>query len=179
MVVGVGSINVDRQCVRRRKGKTASSREVRCCRPRSMLVRVSLFRRPQVMPFRPCSPPCHQPTSNDSPQRDFPRRAVSDTAEAITLIERERPNLVAVGWDDEPFAGQEICKVARRRLGTGILATMTVPELAPSALKAGCHAILLKPLTIDLIAARLMATARIADRSPDGAHRKDVRTGRD
>jgi hypothetical protein len=37
---------------------------------------------------------------------------------------------------------------------------MAAPDGAPSALKAGCHAVLLKPLTMNLVAARLGRLSR-------------------
>jgi len=112
------------------------------------------------------------------------RIAVRNTTEALKFIQRERPHAVAIDWDDqERFDRTQICAAARQLVGTGVLATMGKPEAAPSALKAGCHAILLKPLTLNLVAARLgrllrevpgnPSMARIADALGHfGTHRK-------
>jgi DNA-binding response OmpR family regulator len=105
------------------------------------------------------------------PASQFSRIVVRNTPEAIRSIERERARVVAVDWDDqERFDGTRICEAAQERRGTGILATMTAPESAPSALKAGCHAILLRPLTINLIAARLGRLLRELPTDPVMAH---------
>jgi CheY-like chemotaxis protein len=116
-----------------------------------------------------------EPTEVDRfPAAPFARFAARSTAEAIRLMERWRPRVVAVDWDLKDFDGKQIVSAARQSPGTGILVTMAAPIAAPSALKAGCHAVLLKPLTPNLIAARLgrlsrelptaAAAARIAER---------------
>jgi CheY-like chemotaxis protein len=96
----------------------------------------------------------------------FAPLAARDTADAIRLIERWRPRVVAVDWDLADFDGKEICAAARERPGTAIFVTMAAPESAPSALKAGCHTLLLKPLTTNLIAARL---GRLSRELPSGS----------
>jgi CheY-like chemotaxis protein len=94
------------------------------------------------------------------PAAPFARFAARSTAEAIRLMERWRPRVIAIDWDLPEFDGQQICAAAKERPGTGILVTMTAPERAPAALKCGCHAVLLKPLTTNLIAARLGRLSR-------------------
>jgi CheY-like chemotaxis protein len=89
------------------------------------------------------------------PTTPYARFAARTTAEAVRLIERWRPRLIAVDWDLADFDHAVICGAARQITPIGILAVMTEPEQAPSALKAGCHAVLLKPITVNLIAARL------------------------
>jgi DNA-binding response OmpR family regulator len=71
------------------------------------------------------------------------------------LIERYRPRVIAVDWDLPEIDSAVICNVGQRLAPTGILAIMQSPERAPAAIKAGCHSILLKPLTPNLVAARL------------------------
>lgn len=94
------------------------------------------------------------------PTSSFSRFAARSTSEALRLIERWRPRLVAVDWDAGEFDARQICAAARYLPGTGVLVTTASPERAPAALKAGCHALLLKPLTINLVAARLGRLAR-------------------
>jgi CheY-like chemotaxis protein len=72
----------------------------------------------------------------------FPTTAYSaivarTTDEAIQLIERERPHLIALDWDSDALDAKQICAVARLRVATGILVIMTAPRRAPSALKPG------------------------------------------
>jgi CheY-like chemotaxis protein len=104
------------------------------------------------------------------PTGAFARFAARNTGDALRLIERWRPRVVAVDWDVEDFDGKQICAAARQTAGTGVLVTMNGPEHAPAALKAGCHALLLKPLTVNLVAARLgrlvreLPTAAVASR---------------
>jgi CheY-like chemotaxis protein len=94
------------------------------------------------------------------PSAPFSRFAARNTAEAIRLLERWRPRVIAIDWDLEDFDGKQIAAAARQFPGIGILMTMTAPTDAPSALKSGCHAVLLKPLTPNLIAARLGRLSR-------------------
>jgi CheY-like chemotaxis protein len=94
------------------------------------------------------------------PSAPYSRIAARSTAEAIRLIERWRPRAVAIDWDLTDFDAREICASAKDHASTGILITMARPETAPAALKAGCHTLLLKPLTTNLIAARLGRLSR-------------------
>lgn len=94
------------------------------------------------------------------PSTPFARLAARSTIEALRLIERWKPRVVAIDWDAPEFDGRQICAAARQSPGTGVLVTTAVPDNAPAALKAGCHALLLEPLTINLIAARLGRLAR-------------------
>jgi DNA-binding response OmpR family regulator len=100
------------------------------------------------------------PDLDHFPATPFARLAARSTAEAVRLMDRWKPRVVAVDWDSEEFDGKQICAAARQTPGTGVLVTMTSPDRAPGALKAGCHAVLLKPLTINLVAARLGRLAR-------------------
>jgi CheY-like chemotaxis protein len=89
------------------------------------------------------------------PSAPFAPLAATSTADALRLIERWRPRLVVVDWDHPDFDAPAICTTARQHAGTGVLATMASPRRAPSAVRAGCHAVLLEPLTPNLLAARL------------------------
>lgn len=89
------------------------------------------------------------------PTAPYARFAARTTSEAVRLIERWRPKVIAVDWDLDELDPRLICGAARQAAPVGILALMAEPHRAPSALKAGCHAILLKPITVNLVAARL------------------------
>lgn len=89
------------------------------------------------------------------PAAPYARFAARTTTEAVRLIERWRPKVIAVDWDLAEFDHAVICGAARQVAPVGILALMSEPDRAPAALKAGCHALLLKPFTVNLAAARL------------------------
>jgi DNA-binding response OmpR family regulator len=94
------------------------------------------------------------------PSAPYARFAARNTAEAIRLVERWRPRVVAIDWDLPDFDGQAICNAVQPFAGTGVLVTTTTPQRAPSALKCGCHAVLLKPFAPNLAAARVGRLAR-------------------
>ena len=89
------------------------------------------------------------------PSSPYALTAARSTAEAVRLIERWRPRCVAVDWDAPEFDAAAICDAARQSTPVAILAVMQQPERAPAALRAGCHAVLLKPFALNLVAARL------------------------
>ena len=89
------------------------------------------------------------------PAAPFARLTAHTTAEAIQLIGESRPRVVAVDWDLPEFDHDAIGHAAKLVAPVSILAVMEAPESAPSALKAGCHAVLLKPFSLNLVAARL------------------------
>ena len=89
------------------------------------------------------------------PTTPFARHAARTTAEALRLIERCRPRVIAIDWDLTEFDSAKICAAARQVAPVSILAVISSPSDAPSALKAGCHAVLLKPFSLNLVAARL------------------------
>lgn len=89
------------------------------------------------------------------PASPYSRWAAKTTAEAVRLIERARPRVIAVDWDFPDLDPVAICAAARPVGPVGILAVMEKPERAPAALKAGCHSLLLKPFSLNLAAARL------------------------
>src|SRR4029079_7267413 len=94
------------------------------------------------------------------PTTPFARHAARTTAEALRLIERGRPRVVAVDWDAAGIDALAICAAARQIAPVGILAVLKSPESAPAALKAGCHAVLLKPFSLNLASARLGRLSR-------------------
>ena len=85
----------------------------------------------------------------------FTRLSAQTTADAVQRIARERPRIVVVDWDREDFDGPAICRAAAALPATSVLVTTSTPERVPAILKAGCHAVLLKPFARNLIAARL------------------------
>jgi CheY-like chemotaxis protein len=90
------------------------------------------------------------------PAAGFTRIAARTTTEAIRLIERWRPRVAAIDWDlPDEFDGAAISSAARQTAFTAILGTTAKPERAPAAIKAGSHAVLLKPFSPNLIAARV------------------------
>jgi DNA-binding response OmpR family regulator len=94
------------------------------------------------------------------PAAAFTRYGVHTTREALRMIETARPRIVAIDWDVPEIDGPQVCDAARKFPFTGVLVTMASPESAPAALKAGCHAILLKPFAPNLVAARVGRLAR-------------------
>jgi CheY-like chemotaxis protein len=89
------------------------------------------------------------------PAAPFARVVARTTSEAVRLISQSRPRVVVVDWDLPELDHDAICSAAKQVAPVSILAVMEAPASAPSALKAGCHAILLKPFTLNLVAARL------------------------
>ena len=90
----------------------------------------------------------------------FVRFAARTTPQAIQLLERHEPRAIVIDWDLPEFDGAAICRAARAFAGTACLVTTASPERVPGALKAGCHSVLLKPITPNLVAARLGRLAR-------------------
>lgn len=89
------------------------------------------------------------------PSAPYARFAARTTLEAIRLIGRRHPRVLAIDWDAGDFDATAICGAAQQNGPVAVLAVMRQPERAPSALKAGCHSILLKPFQMNLAAARL------------------------
>jgi CheY-like chemotaxis protein len=103
------------------------------------------------------------------PEAPLTRMAARSTLEAIRLVERTRPRVVAIDWDAPEFDGVAITAAARQSGSTAVLVTTQEPERAPAALKAGCHALLLKPLAPNLIAARVGRLCREVQAMPASA----------
>jgi|RhiMethySRZTD1v2_1073278.scaffolds.fasta_scaffold07112_11 CheY-like chemotaxis protein len=89
------------------------------------------------------------------PSSPYARFVARTTIEAVRLIERWRPRVIVVDWDLPEFDANAISVAARQVAPVGLLAVMAEAQRAPCALKAGCHAILLKPFSVNLTAARL------------------------
>jgi DNA-binding response OmpR family regulator len=100
------------------------------------------------------------------PSANFTRYPVHTTTEALRLIETARPRVVVIDWDAPGVDGDLICSAARKFAQTGVLVVMSSPETAPAALKAGCHAILLKPFAPNLVAARVGRLSRELPTTP-------------
>jgi CheY-like chemotaxis protein len=100
------------------------------------------------------------------PATPFTRLAARNTTEAVRLLERWRPRVVAIDWDSADFDGVAICTAARQVAATAILVLTEFPERAPVALKAGCHAVLLKPFVPNLLAARIGRLCREVPLAP-------------
>jgi DNA-binding response OmpR family regulator len=101
-----------------------------------------------------------EPEVERFPVGSFTRYAVHTTNEALRMVETARPRVVVIDWDVPQIDGQQVCTSARKFAQTGVLAVMREPDSAPAALKAGCHAILLKPVAPNLVAARVGRLAR-------------------
>lgn len=89
------------------------------------------------------------------PSASYARTAARTTTEAVRLIERWRPKLIAVDWETPEFDAATICAAAQQSMPVGILAVIGAPTTAPVAIRAGCNALLLKPFSLNLAAARL------------------------
>jgi len=100
------------------------------------------------------------------PAANFTRYPVHTTNEALRLIETARPRVVAIDWDVPEIDGAQVCGAVRKFPHAGVLVTMASPQSAPAALKAGCHAILLKPFAPNLAAARI---GRLSRELPSGS----------
>lgn len=85
----------------------------------------------------------------------FTRIVARTTSEAVMMVARERPTAVILDVDLPGLDAAAVCRAACAIDGTSVLVTTGAPEQAPPLLKAGCHAILLKPFATNLLAARL------------------------
>jgi DNA-binding response OmpR family regulator len=89
------------------------------------------------------------------PMTQFARFSAQTTADALRLIERVRPRIIAVDWDFGSIDAADVCAAARRTASSLVLVTMADPNRVPAALTAGCQTVLLRPLSANLVAARL------------------------
>ena len=80
---------------------------------------------------------------------------VHTTAEAMRALERLRPHIVVIDWDLAALYAPSICRQAAQRPATTIMIATESPGRVPAALKCGCHAVLLKPFSVNLAAARI------------------------
>jgi DNA-binding response OmpR family regulator len=97
------------------------------------------------------------------------RYVVHSTAEALRMIETARPRVVALDWDAAEIDGPQVCIAARQFVQTGVLIATSEPARVPAALKAGCHAVLLKPFAPNLVAARIGRLCRELPSTPTAA----------
>jgi DNA-binding response OmpR family regulator len=88
--------------------------------------------------------------------------AAVTTAAAMQSLEQLRPAIVVIDWDLAALDAATVCRAATQRASTIVLITTQVPDRVPAALKCGCHAVLLKPFTVNLAAARLGRLCRDA-----------------
>jgi DNA-binding response OmpR family regulator len=88
--------------------------------------------------------------------------AVATTAAAMQSLEQLRPRIVVIDWDLATLDASTVCRAAAQRASTTILITTQFPDRVPAALRCGCHAVLLKPFTVNLAAARLGRLCRDA-----------------
>lgn len=77
------------------------------------------------------------------------------TAEAMHALERVRPNVVVIDWDLATLDAPAICRAAAQAPSTTVMIATASPDRVPAALKCGCHAVLLKPFSVNLAAARI------------------------
>jgi DNA-binding response OmpR family regulator len=85
----------------------------------------------------------------------FTRFAARSTGEVITLLSRERPSAVILDLEVNGVDAGAVCRASKPYEATSVLVIMGEPTHAPAMIKAGCHAILLKPFAPNLLAARL------------------------
>lgn len=97
----------------------------------------------------------------------FLRIAAHTTTDALRHLVQSRPQVVALDWDVDGVDGPGLCRAAART--ATVLVTTAQPETAPSALRAGCHSILLKPFAPTLLAGRLGRLLRDAAARSSGA----------
>ena len=85
----------------------------------------------------------------------FTQVVARTTGSALEQIAALRPSLLIVDLDHTVCDGVRLCGGARDVPSTTTLVTTAKPEQVPAALKAGCHAVLLKPFAPNLLAARV------------------------
>jgi len=90
----------------------------------------------------------------------FNRVVTHTTSGALQQIARSQPSLVLIDLDAPGIEAAEICHACAGNSGPCVLVITSAIERVPSVLKAGCHAVLLKPFAPNLLAARLGRLAR-------------------
>jgi DNA-binding response OmpR family regulator len=98
----------------------------------------------------------------------FTRIYTHDGAEAAKAIASTRPRAVVLDWDDAALGGPDVSAAARAVPTTCVLVTTVDVRQVPAILKAGCHGVLLKPFSPNLLAARLGRVIKETER-PWGA----------
>ena len=90
----------------------------------------------------------------------FTRLFAHTTTDAIRFLTQHAPRLVVADWDEEQVDASELCRAAKALAATSVLVTTAEVANAPRAIKAGAHAILLKPFSPSLLAGRIGRTLR-------------------
>ncbi len=90
----------------------------------------------------------------------YRRSAARTTHESIGLIERERPAMVILDWDTPSVDHDAVCRATQMFPTMMVMASLGRPEQAPSAIRSGCHAILLAPFPPNLAANRIARLSR-------------------
>jgi DNA-binding response OmpR family regulator len=90
----------------------------------------------------------------------FTRLYAHTTGDALRALSQNAPRLVVVDWDEQQVDAGELCRAAGKLPATSMLVTTGEVGHAPLAIKAGAHAILLKPFAPSLLAARIGRTLR-------------------
>ncbi len=85
----------------------------------------------------------------------FTRVYAHTASDAARFIASTEPRLVVIDMDEPALAGMDICASARAAANTSVLVTTRSVERVPAMLRAGCHGVLLKPFSANLLAARL------------------------
>ena len=84
------------------------------------------------------------------------------TTAAMQALEQMRPRVVVIDWDLSTLAVDAVCPAAAQRTATTILITTSATDRVPAALRCGAHAVLLKPFSVNLAAARIGRLCRDA-----------------
>jgi CheY-like chemotaxis protein len=98
----------------------------------------------------------------------FQRVTARNNAELSALLARERPAAVVIDADLPGLDAAAACAAARSHDGVSVLITAGSAEQVPPFLKAGCHAILLKPFAPNLFAGRMGRLLRDRAQQPRG-----------
>jgi DNA-binding response OmpR family regulator len=85
----------------------------------------------------------------------YSRRVARTTGELLALLSRERPAAIVLDADLAAVDAAAVFRAARAHEATSLMAILSAPESAPALIKAGCHALLLRPYAPNLFAARL------------------------
>lgn len=101
------------------------------------------------------------------PGQPFTRISALSMTAALQQLARN-PTLVVIDWDFDAIEGIEVCRAAVTARARVLVATAD-PAIAPLAIKAGAHALLLKPFAPMLASARLGRLARGQAPSPPRA----------
>ena len=97
------------------------------------------------------------------PTDSFAKLTAQTTRDAIATVERRRPTVVVIEWGCDGVDKPAICRMAANFPTISLLASMADAADAPTAIKAGCQAILLEPIAPQLA---MMRIARLAQAVP-------------